>query len=108
MQVGTGFCASESASQTWSFDGQRLSVAGGRCLSLYEDVPPGETEAWVAPLSTGKFAVLLLNRGTASASVTLPWADLGPGVDVGTVFAVRDVWAHTVRIPRVLTACALS
>ena len=40
---------------------------------------------------TGRRAVLLLNRSTASATITARFADLG----LGATASVRDVWAAT-------------
>jgi alpha-galactosidase len=49
----------------------------------------GDQEIWVRPLAGGDLAVGVFNRGTASADVTVRWADLGIK---GSVKQVRDLW----------------
>jgi hypothetical protein len=57
--------------------GTRVSDSGG--LQVYSKILSG----------TGRRAVLLLNRSTATATITVRFADLG----LGTTASVRDVWA---------------
>ena len=59
--------------------GTKVSDSGG--LQVYSKVLSG----------TGRRAVLLLNRSTATATITVRFADLG----LGSTAAVRDVWAAT-------------
>ena len=37
----------------------------------------GSTEVWAGPLVDGSKAVILLNRGTAMATITAEWSDIG-------------------------------
>ena len=41
---------------------------------------------------SGQFAVLLLNRSSSTANLTVNWADLG--LVAGSAASVRDLWAH--------------
>ena len=51
----------------------------------------GDPEVWSKKLNgTGVRAVLLLNRGTSSANITVYWSDLGLASGSATV---RDLWA---------------
>jgi hypothetical protein len=59
--------------------GTKVSDSGG--LQVYSRVLSG----------TGRRAVLLLNRSTATATITVRFADLG----IGATATVRDVWAAT-------------
>ena len=59
--------------------GTKVSDSGG--LQVYSKVLSG----------TGRRAVLLLNRSTATATITARFADLGLGATV----SVRDIWAAT-------------
>jgi hypothetical protein len=59
--------------------GTKVSDSGG--LQVYSKVLSG----------TGRRAVLLLNRSTATATITVRFADLG----LGTTASVRDVWSAT-------------
>jgi alpha-galactosidase len=52
----------------------------------------GEAELWVKPLSGGRQAVLLLNRGEQPTSIKAAWDILGWSAT--TRATVRDVWAH--------------
>lgn len=51
----------------------------------------GEQEIWARLLAGGAQAVGLFNRGTAPATVTVKWADLGLK---SAPKKVRDLWAH--------------
>ncbi|RYD26923.1 MAG: glycoside hydrolase family 27 protein [Lysobacteraceae bacterium] len=64
----------------------QLGVQGRR---LRQD---GEAELWVKPLSGGRQAVLLLNRGEQPTSIKAAWDILGWSAT--TRATVRDVWAH--------------
>ena len=50
----------------------------------------GTNEVWAGPLEGGAYAVVLLNRGTASANVTASWSDFG--LDPSKAADVRDLW----------------
>lgn len=50
----------------------------------------GEAEVWAKPLSNGRWAVGLFNKGDAARSVSVKWADLKWS---GTP-KVRDLWKH--------------
>ena len=60
--------------------GTKMS-GGGTGLEIYNKVLSG----------TGRRAVLLLNRGTATATMTVRFADIG----LGTSASVRNIWAAT-------------
>ena len=47
-------------------------------------------EVWAGPLDGGAYAVVLLNRGTATANVTAEWTDIG--LDSSREASVRDLW----------------
>ena len=51
-------------------------------------VQQGTTEVWARDLSGGRKAVALFNRGTADATVSVTFAQLG----VSGTPAVRDLW----------------
>lgn len=67
-------------------DQDRLGVQGRR---IWKE---GDTEIWAKPLSGGAHAVLLFNRGTAPARITVNWDQLG--LARGAKVRVRDLWAH--------------
>jgi alpha-galactosidase len=50
----------------------------------------GDLEVWARPLKGGGRAVILLNRGKASARISVDWADLGYPADLTA--DVRDLW----------------
>nr|KJB31913.1 hypothetical protein B456_005G214100 [Gossypium raimondii] len=52
----------------------------------------GDEEIWVAPLSSYRTAVVILNRGSVRYSVTAFWEDMG--LDPNTVVEARDLWEH--------------
>ena len=52
----------------------------------------GDKEVWQGPLAHASYAVLLLNRGSSSASITAQWGDFG--VDSTRKAMVRDLWQH--------------
>ena len=50
----------------------------------------GDLEVWAKDLSDGAKAVVLFNRGTAAASLTVSWTELG--MRAGASLKVRDLW----------------
>ncbi len=52
----------------------------------------GDLEVWSKQLADGSRAVVLLNRGTASARIAAQWTDIGYPATLSA--AVRDLWAH--------------
>jgi alpha-galactosidase len=52
----------------------------------------GDLEVWSRPLADGSRAVLLLNRGSAAATISVAWPEIG--YTGGTKATVRDLWAH--------------
>ena len=50
----------------------------------------GTNEVWAGPLEGGAYAVVLVNRGTATANVTASWSDFG--LDPNKEADVRDLW----------------
>ena len=56
----------------------------------YKRKSENNLEVWAGPLEGGCVAVVLLNRGDASASVTAEWADIG--LDSSRQATVRDLW----------------
>ncbi|QYC44225.1 Alpha-galactosidase A precursor [Nonomuraea coxensis DSM 45129] len=53
----------------------------------------GNLEVWRKPMSNGSVAVVLLNRGTSTSTVSTTASALGLGS--ASSYAVRDLWAHT-------------
>merc|ERR1711871_1129965 len=50
----------------------------------------GDSEVWVGPLTGGRFAVALFNRGTSSSKIDLNRSDLN--ATESSAFHVRDIW----------------
>ncbi|XP_042964680.1 alpha-galactosidase-like [Carya illinoinensis] len=50
----------------------------------------GDLEVWAGPLSDGKVAVVLWNRGPSNARVSANWSDIG--LKSTTVVGARDLW----------------
>lgn len=67
-------------------DQDALGVQGRRVLQ------DGTTEVWVKPLTGGRQAILLLNRGEQAATVAAKWDVVG--WPASTRATVRDVWKH--------------
>ncbi|AQZ61851.1 Endo-1,4-beta-xylanase A precursor [[Actinomadura] parvosata subsp. kistnae] len=53
----------------------------------------GNLEVWRKPMSNGSVAVVLLNRGTSTSTISTTAAALGLGSVAS--YTVRDLWAHT-------------
>ncbi|WP_182877876.1 lectin [Microbispora sp. H10670] len=64
---------------------------GGRQGSKISD--NGNLEVWRKPMSNGSVAVVLLNRGTSTATVSTTTSALGLGA--ASSYSVRDLWAHS-------------
>lgn len=58
----------------------------------YKLTDEGDKEVWVKALADGSWAVVLLNRGTEPAFITMKIKDLG--IKGSDVYTVRDLWAH--------------
>ncbi|MEU4465984.1 lectin [Streptomyces sp. NPDC024017] len=56
-------------------------------------VDNGNTEVWTKPMAGGSVAVVLLNRGSGTATVSTSAAQIGLGS--ASSYSVRDLWAHT-------------
>ncbi|TVU11105.1 hypothetical protein EJB05_44669, partial [Eragrostis curvula] len=54
----------------------------------------GDQEVWAGPLSGGRAAMVLWNRGPAGASITARWSSIG--LDPATVVDVHDLWTDEV------------
>ncbi len=52
----------------------------------------GDLEVWARPLADGGRAVILFNRGTKAAQITVNWPEIGYTKDVPA--QVRDLWQH--------------
>ncbi|XVF01695.1 hypothetical protein REPUB_Repub04eG0110700 [Reevesia pubescens] len=65
----------------------KLGVQGKKVSKI------GDQEVWAGPLSENRVAVILLNRGFSSATVTAKWDDIG--LNSSTVVDARDLWAHS-------------
>ena len=52
----------------------------------------GDREVWVKPLSGGRRAVLLFNRGERPAEISYEWEQLGYPAKLRA--KIRDLWAH--------------
>lgn len=76
--------------QRWIWNATDASIRSernGKCLT---QLP--ELEIWAGPLSDAAVAVVLLNRGETSASITVHWAEVGlPPEDLAIV---RDLWTR--------------
>ncbi|WOL09838.1 alpha-galactosidase [Canna indica] len=55
----------------------------------------GDGEVWAGPLSGGKVAVILWNKGSSQTSITANWTEIG--LEPSTVVNARDLWAHTTQ-----------
>ncbi|XP_057459298.1 alpha-galactosidase-like isoform X1 [Actinidia eriantha] len=56
----------------------------------------GELEQiWAGPLSGNRVAVILWNRGSLVATITVNWSDIG--LKPTTVVNARDLWAHSTQ-----------
>jgi alpha-galactosidase len=64
----------------------RLGVQGRRVWK------EGDREVWVKPLSGGRRAVMLFNRGAAPTTIGFQWEQLGYPAKLKA--KMRDVWAH--------------
>ncbi|XP_077247197.1 alpha-galactosidase-like [Tasmannia lanceolata] len=53
----------------------------------------GDLEVWAGPLSNGRVAIVLLNRGSSQASIMANWSEVG--LQSSTAVDVRDVWQHS-------------
>lgn len=58
----------------------------------YKLTDEGDKEVWVKALADGSWAVVLLNRGTEPAFITMKIKDLG--IKGSDVYTVRDLWTH--------------
>lgn len=56
-------------------------------------VDNGNTEVWTKPMANGSVAVVLLNRGSSTATVSTTASQIGLGS--ANSYSVRDLWAHT-------------
>jgi len=53
----------------------------------------GSTEVWTKPMADGSVAVVLLNRGASTATVSTSASAVG--LKAASGYSVRDLWAHT-------------
>lgn len=70
----------------------RIDVGGGVEEGHASNLCTSEYSVYGKDLADGSSAVMVLNRGTASTSVTLPMEDVGDSLH--TTYAVRDLWAR--------------
>jgi alpha-galactosidase len=56
-------------------------------------VDNGDTEVWTKPMANGSVAVVLLNRGNSTTTISTTAPQIGLGSAAG--YSVRDLWAHT-------------
>ncbi|KAG2633971.1 hypothetical protein PVAP13_2NG254700 [Panicum virgatum] len=54
----------------------------------------GDQEVWAGPLSGGKIAIVLWNRGSTKASITASWSSIG--LNASTVADAHDLWTDGV------------
>lgn len=78
-----------SNSEVIAVNQDALGVQGSKVKS------DGDHEIWSGPLNGGKIVVVLWNRGSTPASMTLHWADIG--LKTASVHA-RDLWEHSENI----------
>ncbi|MDB5691748.1 MAG: glycoside hydrolase family 27 protein [Alphaproteobacteria bacterium] len=69
-----------------AIDQDPLGVQGHRVAK------DGDREIWLKPLSGGRQALLLFNRGLAPATIAATWAQLGLAPNAR--LRIRDLWAH--------------
>ncbi|KAK3422057.1 hypothetical protein EUGRSUZ_G02617 [Eucalyptus grandis] len=50
-------------------------------------------EVWSGPLSGNRVAVVLINRGLSTATVTAEWSDIG--LNSSVIVDARDLWQHS-------------
>ena len=51
-----------------------------------------DQDIFVKPLQDGRVAVVMVNRGKDTQTITLHWADAGMAADKSV--AIRDLWQH--------------
>jgi alpha-galactosidase len=56
-------------------------------------VDNGNTEVWTKPMANGAVAVVLLNRGSGTTTISTSASQIGLGA--GSSYSVRDLWAHS-------------
>ncbi|CAL5090744.1 unnamed protein product [Urochloa decumbens] len=54
----------------------------------------GDQEVWAGPLSGGRVAMILWNRGSTEASITAAWSSIG--LNASTVADAHDLWTDEV------------
>ncbi|WP_329061130.1 ricin-type beta-trefoil lectin domain protein [Streptomyces sp. NBC_01429] len=64
---------------------------GGRQGNRIADY--GDTEIWTKPMANGSMAVVLLNRGSGTSTISTSASQIGLGS--ASSYSVRDLWAHT-------------
>ncbi|KAG6500045.1 hypothetical protein ZIOFF_039859 [Zingiber officinale] len=57
----------------------------------------GTAQVWAGPLSGGRVAVVLWNRGGSPATITARWSDVG--LPSYAAASARDLWAHSTLGP---------
>ncbi|CAN0926625.1 unnamed protein product [Linum grandiflorum] len=55
----------------------------------------GDLELWAGPLSQDRVALVMWNRGSSKATITVQWPDLQLNITPSAVFDVRDLWTHS-------------
>lgn len=55
----------------------------------------GDVQIWSKKLKNGAWAVVLVNNGTANASSSVKWSDIGES-DLTKSYPVRDLWQHKI------------
>lgn len=73
-----------------AIDQDRLGVQGSR---VRDD---GDQEVWERPLAGGDRAVVLLNRGETSTTISTSASEIGLD-DRGSGYVLRDLWQHSDR-----------
>ncbi|KAL0923537.1 hypothetical protein M5K25_007598 [Dendrobium thyrsiflorum] len=76
-----------SNSEVIAVNQDKLGVQGKKVKSN------GNLEVWAGPLSGGKVAVVLWNRGSSQASITVDFADIG--LNSSSVVGARDLWKRS-------------
>ncbi|ADJ49531.1 alpha-galactosidase [Amycolatopsis mediterranei S699] len=64
---------------------------GGRQGNRIADY--GDTEVWTKPMANGSMAVVLLNRGSGTSTISTSASQIGLGS--ASSYSVRDLWAHS-------------
>ena len=85
--VQTSTCSNEGNNQKWDYSPEEHTIKmDGKCLS---SITSEIVEVWAGKLDKGDYAVLLLNRASFKAKVSITWKEMG--LD-NKQAKLRDLW----------------